>query len=65
MASPVRIRAVPLPVRQPKIDYMEKCRCGHYRYEHHEAFGCMQWDSRRPKGWCSCDGFARRQLYEC
>jgi hypothetical protein len=64
MASLARIRVVPLPIRRPKVDEMEKCRCGHYRYEHHGTFGCMQWDNRRPSGWCKCDGFAVRPLYD-
>jgi hypothetical protein len=44
-----------------RIDYEENCRCGHPRAEHHRAFGCMRWDARRAGGWCTCDGFARRE----
>ena len=40
------------------VDWQQKCRCGHFRYEHHPSFGCMHWDQRRPRGWCDCDGFA-------
>ncbi len=47
---------------QAKFDYQERCRCGHYRYEHNSQFGCMNWDERRTKGWCDCDGFADRRM---
>ena len=43
------------------VDYTEICRCGHPRYEHHRAFGCMRWDERKAGCWCLCDGFARRE----
>ena len=46
----------------PRIDYNEKCTCGHYRYEHHQPFGCMQWDVRRRRGWCECEGFSAWKL---
>lgn len=45
----------------PVVDYSERCRCGHTRAEHNRMFGCMQWDERRQKGWCDCDGFQRRR----
>lgn len=63
MATAARIHVIPPRIPQSRIDYQEKCRCGHYRYEHHHSFGCMQWDERRSKGWCDCDGFAIRRMY--
>jgi len=61
MATAARIHVVNSPqIHQFKVDYQEKCRCGHYRFEHHTSFGCMQWDERRSKGWCDCEGFAVR-----
>jgi hypothetical protein len=63
MATAARIQAIPPRIPRSKVDYQERCRCGHYRYEHNHAFGCMQWDERRPKGWCDCDGFAVRRMY--
>ena len=64
MATATSIKLVPVNrTNLPRIDYLEKCRCGHYRYEHNQSFGCMQWDERRAKGWCDCDGFATRGLF--
>jgi hypothetical protein len=44
----------------PVIDMMEKCRCGHFRHEHHARMGCMRFDVRVPAGYCQCDGFRVR-----
>ncbi len=64
MATAPRIQLMTSPrTVSSKIDYQERCRCGHYRYEHHHSFGCMQWDERRQKGWCDCDGFAVRKMF--
>ncbi len=61
MATVTKIQLIsPLRPTQARVDYHQRCRCGHYRYEHHPSFGCMQWDERRQKGWCDCDGFAVR-----
>lgn len=65
MASPAPKIAVVMKTSNqysPRIDYNEKCTCGHYRYEHHTPFGCMQWDIRRRRGWCECEGFAPWQV---
>jgi len=60
MATAPRLELVPFSRSTSlRINYQEKCRCGHFRYEHHPSFGCMQWDERRQCGWCRCDGFAR------
>ena len=63
MATAPKIQIIPPRIHHSKVDYQEKCRCGHYRFEHHASFGCMQWDERRAKGWCDCDGFATRNLF--
>jgi hypothetical protein len=60
MATAPKLHIVTPKTVSPRIDPQERCRCGHYRFEHHPSFGCMQWDERRPKGWCDCDGFSRR-----
>ncbi len=57
-----KLQAVTPSTPHPRIDPHERCRCGHHRFEHHRSFGCMQWDERRPKGWCDCDGFISRKF---
>lgn len=57
LGTPSSVKRFQKVLYGPSIDYNEHCTCGHYRYEHHEPFGCMQWDVRRRHGWCQCEGF--------
>ena len=65
MATAPRLELDPFPRSSRHMaNYQEKCRCGHFRYEHHSSWGCMQWDERRQSGWCRCDGFMIRMAQE-